>query len=77
MDVIPNKDVIPNEDEIPDGNVIPNGEVELDEEGSGSGDQSRQTKVAEAGNDYNDQWTPKSKLELNLEHPLICGDSYS
>merc|ERR1719184_278387 len=42
-------------DEIPDGNIIPNGEVELDEEGS---DQSGETKVVEAGDDYMDQWAP-------------------
>merc|ERR1719244_1905806 len=57
-DVIPNKDVIPNEDEIPDGNVMM-GEVELDAEVSGSGDQSGQTKVVEAGEDYSDHWKPK------------------
>merc|ERR1712055_317439 len=55
-DVIPTKDVIPNEDEIPDGNEIPMGEVELDDEGSVSGDQSRETKVVEAGDDYSDYY---------------------
>merc|ERR1712215_143470 len=35
------------------------GKVELDEKGSGSGDQSGGTKVVEAGDDYSDQRTPK------------------
>merc|ERR1712055_1140763 len=61
--VIPNEDVKPNEDVIPNKDEILNGEVELDgenekeEEGSGSG--SGETKVAEAGLDYHDHWTPQ------------------